>query len=126
MSRLPEGMPKIAGTEVKWRTGSEAYRKTKSVIPTDLDEKIVKKLQETALAAYQARPYQGRAVLFQAVGEERSSDGRWQLIFPGLRVERVPGDHFTMLQPPHVGVLTERLGRYLAESVTVDAAARTP
>jgi D-alanine-D-alanine ligase len=54
MSRLPEGMPKIAGTEVKWRTGSEAYRKTKSVIPTDLDEKIVKKLQETALAAYQA------------------------------------------------------------------------
>ena len=54
MSRLPEGMPKIAGTEVKWRTGSEAYRKTKSVIPTDLDEKIARKLQETALAAYQA------------------------------------------------------------------------
>ncbi len=54
MSRLPEGMPRIAGTEVKWRTGSEAYRKTKSVIPTDLDEKIVKKLQETAAAAYQA------------------------------------------------------------------------
>jgi len=54
MSRLPEGTPKIAGTEVKWRTGSEAYRKTKSVIPTDLDEKVGKKLQETALAAYQA------------------------------------------------------------------------
>jgi D-alanine-D-alanine ligase len=47
-------MPKIAGTEVKWRTGSEAYRKTKSVIPTGLDEKISKNLQETALAAYQA------------------------------------------------------------------------
>lgn len=79
-----------------------------------------------ALAAYRPRPYQGRAVLFQAVGEERSSDRRWQLIFPGLRVERVPGDHFTMLQPPHVGVLSERLGRYLAESVTVEATARTP
>jgi D-alanine-D-alanine ligase len=54
MSKLPEGMPKIAGTEVKWRTGSEAYRKTKSVIPTNLDEKVTKNLQETALAAYQA------------------------------------------------------------------------
>ncbi len=54
LSKLPEGTPKIAGTEVKWRTGSEAYRKTKSVIPTDLDEKTVKQLNETALAAYQA------------------------------------------------------------------------
>jgi amino acid adenylation domain-containing protein len=79
-----------------------------------------------ALAAYQARPYQGCAVLFQAVREERRSDRRWQSIVPGLRVERVPGDHFTMLQPPHVSELTERLGRYLAEGVTVDATARTP
>ncbi|HEV8376175.1 MAG TPA: ATP-grasp domain-containing protein [Candidatus Polarisedimenticolia bacterium] len=53
-SKLPEGTPKIAGTEVKWRTGTEAYRKTKSIIPTDLDEKTVKTLNETALAAYQA------------------------------------------------------------------------
>ena len=51
---LPEGTPKIAGTEVKWRTGTEAYRKTKSVIPTDLDEKTIKILDETAIAAYQA------------------------------------------------------------------------
>ena len=54
LSKLPEGTPRIAGTEVKWRTGSEAYRKTKSIIPTDLDDKTVKKLQETAVAAYQA------------------------------------------------------------------------
>jgi len=54
LSRLPEGTPKIAGTEVKWRTGSEAYRKTKSIIPTNLDEKTVKTLHETAVAAYQA------------------------------------------------------------------------
>ena len=54
LSKLPEGTPRIAGTEVKWRTGSEAYRKTKSVIPTDLDEKTVAALQSTAVAAYQA------------------------------------------------------------------------
>src|SRR3990172_4002793 len=54
LSKLPEGTPRIAGTEVKWRTGSEAYRKTRSIIPGDLDDKLVKKLQETAVAAFQA------------------------------------------------------------------------
>jgi len=54
LSRLPEGTPKIAGADVKWRTGTEAYRKTKSIIPTDLEEKTVKTLNDTAIAAYQA------------------------------------------------------------------------
>jgi D-alanine-D-alanine ligase len=54
LSKLPEGTPKIAGTEVKWRTGSEAYRRTKTFIPTDLDDKLVKQLQQTAVSAYQA------------------------------------------------------------------------
>ncbi len=54
LSRLPEGMPKIAGTEVKWEKDTEAFKKTKSVIAKDLDEKTTAKLQDTALAAYQA------------------------------------------------------------------------
>lgn len=54
LSRLPEGMPRIAGTEVKWEKDTEAFKKTKSVIAKDLEEKTATKLQETALAAYQA------------------------------------------------------------------------
>ena len=54
LSRLPEGMPRIAGTEVKWEKDTEAFKRTKSVIAKDLDEKMATKLQETALAAYQA------------------------------------------------------------------------
>jgi len=54
LSKLPEGMPRIAGTEVKWERETEAYKRTKSAIATDLDEETVRKLEETAVAAYRA------------------------------------------------------------------------
>lgn len=53
LSKLPAGMPKVAGTEVKWDKDSEAYKVTKSAPVEDLDEEITKKLQKTAVAAYQ-------------------------------------------------------------------------
>jgi D-alanine-D-alanine ligase len=53
LSRLPAGMPKVAGTEVKWEKDSEAYKVTKSAPAEDLDEKITELLSKTALAAYQ-------------------------------------------------------------------------
>jgi D-alanine-D-alanine ligase len=52
MSRLPAGMPKVAGTEVKWEKDSEAYKATKSAPVEDLDEETIERLAETALAAY--------------------------------------------------------------------------
>lgn len=54
LSRLPEGTPKIAGTEVKWEKDTDVYRKTKPFLPEDLDEATVEKIQSTAIAAYQA------------------------------------------------------------------------
>jgi len=54
LSRLPEGTPKIAGTEVKWEKDTEAYRKTRSRIAEDLDEETAEQLKATAAAAYQA------------------------------------------------------------------------
>jgi D-alanine-D-alanine ligase len=54
LSKLPEGMPRIAGTEVKWEKDTEAYKKTKSAVAKDLEEKTITKLQDTAIAAYQA------------------------------------------------------------------------
>jgi D-alanine-D-alanine ligase len=53
LSKLPSGMPKVAGTEVKWEKDSEAYKVTKSAPVEDLDEETTKKLNKTALAAYQ-------------------------------------------------------------------------
>ncbi len=54
LSKLPEGTPRIAGTDVKWEKDSEGYKKTRTLLVEDLDEKTVERLQEKALAAYQA------------------------------------------------------------------------
>jgi len=54
LSKLPEGMPKIASRDVKFETDSKAYKLTTSTIAEDLDEATVQKLSETALAAYRA------------------------------------------------------------------------
>lgn len=54
LSRLPEGMPRIAGAEVKWGKGTKAYRDTKSAIAEGLPDETVFALQQAALAAYQA------------------------------------------------------------------------
>jgi hypothetical protein len=54
LSKLPEGTPKIAGTEVKWERYTDAYKQSQPKIPDDLEEKTLQMLQETAVAAFQA------------------------------------------------------------------------
>ena len=52
LSKLPEGMPKVAGMEVKWEKDSEAYKVTKSAPVEDLDEETQDLLGATALNTY--------------------------------------------------------------------------
>src|SRR3979490_102063 len=54
LSRLPEGMPKIATYDVKFEKNTEVYKLTKSSIAENLDEDTIKRLSDTALAAYRA------------------------------------------------------------------------
>ncbi|HEX9602686.1 MAG TPA: ATP-grasp domain-containing protein [Myxococcales bacterium] len=54
LSKLPKGMPRIAGKEVKWEKGTEAYDATRSAVAHDLPEELGRRIQETALAAYVA------------------------------------------------------------------------
>ncbi|HEY5609900.1 MAG TPA: D-alanine--D-alanine ligase, partial [Thermoanaerobaculia bacterium] len=54
LSKLPEGVPRIAGYEVKFDRDTDAYKKTRSAVVENLDDDTVKRLQETAVAAYQA------------------------------------------------------------------------
>lgn len=54
LSKLPEGVPRIAGSEVKWDTGTDVYRKTKSAPAKDLDDETTAAIQKTACAVYQA------------------------------------------------------------------------
>lgn len=52
LSKLPDGMPRIAGYEVKFDTTTEAYKKTKSAPAKDMEEELVARIHETALTAF--------------------------------------------------------------------------
>jgi len=54
LSHLPEGTPHIAGTEVKWQEGTQAYRGSKYRIPEDLPAEVVEAVQTAALTSFQA------------------------------------------------------------------------
>ena len=54
LSKLPEGMPRIAGYEVKFDVTTEAYKKTKSAPARNLDEEIITRIHQTAITAYRA------------------------------------------------------------------------
>jgi D-alanine-D-alanine ligase len=54
LSKLPDGMPRIAGYEVKFDVTTEAYKVTKSAPARDLPEEVVASIQQTAVTAYRA------------------------------------------------------------------------
>jgi D-alanine-D-alanine ligase len=54
LSKLPEGMPRIAGYEVKFDTRTEAYKVTKSAPVHDLDDDVTAAIHRTALTAFRA------------------------------------------------------------------------
>jgi D-alanine-D-alanine ligase len=54
LSRLPKDMPRIAGREVKWDKGTEAYDVTRSQIAEGLGDDLDTRLRNTALEVYEA------------------------------------------------------------------------
>ena len=54
LSKLPKGTPKIAGTEVKWEEGTDAYEQTHAILPKNLSEDLTAKLKDTAIQAFQS------------------------------------------------------------------------
>lgn len=66
-----------------------------------------------AAARYRPSPYAGRAVLFRAGRASGVLDGRWRSLCPALEIERIPGDHYSILRPPDVNTLAKQLDRRL-------------
>lgn len=54
LSKLPKGMPRIAGYEVKFDVTTEAYKVTKSAPARDLSEETVSLIHQTAITAFRA------------------------------------------------------------------------
>jgi thioesterase domain-containing protein/acyl carrier protein len=70
-----------------------------------------------AAICYRPKSFAGRVVLFRAEDGRAGLDPQWGSLCPRLSLEGVPGNHYTMLRKPHVDVLADRLGRYLAEAI---------
>ncbi|MEH1030542.1 amino acid adenylation domain-containing protein [Micromonospora profundi] len=67
-------------------------------------------------AAYRPRNYLGRLVLVTAQDNRATDDvSAWQAHAPRLEHLTVPGDHFTMLRPPHVRDLAAVVRRVLEQ-----------
>lgn len=72
LSRVPEGIPRIAGTEVKWWKGSEIYQSTPPIYPKRLSRATTREMQKIAVASYRAlglRDYGRVDMRLTALGE---------------------------------------------------------
>jgi len=76
------------------------------------------KAQLAALGRRRETPYRGPVALFSTNGAE--DDVRWRQLFPRLTVKQVGGDHYSMLQPPHVETLATEL-KYLLQGGSSEA-----
>ncbi len=70
----------------------------------------------TAFQRYRPRRYPGRVTLFRPVEVRREAPANgWEAFSPeAIDVQPVAGDHYTMLAPPQVPILAERLRNCLA------------
>ncbi|ESZ55189.1 hypothetical protein X727_33180 [Mesorhizobium sp. L103C119B0] len=90
-----------------------------SMSETQLDHILtVAEANRIALRDYTPRPNASRSVLFAAKKGLRAStnelDLGWKQFARGrLVIHEVPGDHHTMVVPPHVSVLAKKLNNYL-------------
>ncbi|MGH3663833.1 MAG: non-ribosomal peptide synthetase [Micromonosporaceae bacterium] len=69
-----------------------------------------------AFWTHQPEPYHGRLVSLWATHGTGDDLPGWQALAPNLVHHEVPGDHYSMLRPPHLAVLAEHLRRALDET----------
>jgi thioesterase domain-containing protein len=79
---------------------------------------------------YRPRPYPGKLTLFRAEDQDHLEDqadlGWGDLAAGGVQVYSVPGDHLTMIHPPHVKRLAEVMRACLDETSGVEADSTSP
>jgi amino acid adenylation domain-containing protein len=84
--------------------------------------RLLQIVQANIQAARHYRPstYSGRLTLFQIAEEKESREQlrQWQRLAGEVVVETIPGNHMTLLRPPHVQVLGQQLENSLRRSQT--------
>jgi amino acid adenylation domain-containing protein len=105
---------------------SQAYRDEIVATLSDLDiftPELVKVLDCNVQAAkeYQPQFFAGRATLFWSEYQDwyikkHPTLGWGDLVTDGLDIQRIPGDHITLMKEPHVQVLAEKLKLSIEEA----------
>jgi|GEM_PF-5718692 len=76
----------------------------------------VRDMSIVLLASYKFRAYHGRTIYFRSeTGDPLSCDPEtmWRRVLPDILFEQLPGDHASMIAPPHAQMLAARISRYL-------------
>jgi amino acid adenylation domain-containing protein len=112
--------------EKLFKPKSQAYRDEIVATLSDLDlftPELVKVLDCNVQAAkeYQPQIFAGRATLFWSEYQDwyikkHPTLGWGDLVTDGLDIQRIPGDHTSLMQEPHVRVLAEKLQSSIAEA----------
>jgi len=106
LSKLPKGTPKIAGSEVKWEEETEAYKQTRPFLPEDLGEELVKRIQDTAVQAYQALELRD----YGRIDFRLASDGTLHVLEVNPNPYLLPNAEFTMAAKKSGRAYTELIG----------------
>ena len=112
--------------EKLFKPKSQAYRDEIVATLSDLDiftPELVKVLDCNVQAAkdYQPQTFSGKATLFWSEYQDwyikkHPTLGWGNLVVDGLDIQRIPGNHTTLMQEPHVRVLAEKLQSSIAEA----------
>jgi thioesterase domain-containing protein len=102
-----------------WRWRYQRQTDRKPDLPTDLRD--VREANTLAARRYITRPYPGKVTLLLAAEHPMSTKAALRRIWSrialgGLEVTEVPGDHVTLIEPPHSSVLAQQLRACLAAS----------
>ena len=93
--------------------------KKNNLVPTDFDLAQVRhllhisKLNYQAQKNYQPQYYSGKIILFKASETDADFETAWNELAPDIEMHVVPGNHYNMLQKPHVQTLAQQLQKYL-------------
>ncbi|HEX6075175.1 MAG TPA: amino acid adenylation domain-containing protein [Micromonosporaceae bacterium] len=99
-----------------------AVLETEELVPADLREELRTRIRVfaanwRAFYDYRPDPYDGALALLSASEEPNGDWDRWRALCGALDHRMVPGNHYTMLQPPHLPVLAKTLRVFLDQTL---------
>jgi D-alanine-D-alanine ligase len=113
LSKLPDGMPRIAGYEVKFDTTTEAYRVTKSAPAKDLDEETIARIEQTAITAFRALKLRD----YGRIDMRLTEDGRVYVLEANPNPWLDPLAEFAMAAKESGRSYTETIGEIVEEAM---------